>query len=128
MSASIPPRPPGLSRSLGSDDPRHRRQGEQPSFSKFFQLDKNGQIVPRVSPPLYLEAGQIALNLEELIKKISFEEETDIAGALILEDGKIKVRPAEGVDNLPTVGATLADVVDKVNELLNSLRNNEFLG
>lgn len=124
----IPSKPQGLSRSLGAADPRTRRLGETTGYSKLFKLDGNGEITINIAPPLYVKNGQLVLNVEQLVGGIDFESETDIGTGLVLSDGKIKVLPGAGVDNLDPTGATLLDAIDKLNELLNSLRNANFIG
>lgn len=112
-----PSRPPGLSKTLGADDPRNRRSGEQPGFGPAFKRDANGQLTIAVELPLVIRAGKPAIDMAQLLKALP------LGTSLVISDGQLVVNASSSVDDLPTTGATLSDVVDKVNELLQSERD-----
>lgn len=116
MSAGIPQRPSGLSKTLGASDSRHHRQGEQPNFGPAFKRDANGQITLALELPLIIRNGKPAIDIAALLKALPLAE------SLVLDGDELGVNMAAAVDDLPTTGATLADVVDKVNEMLASER------
>lgn len=79
------------------------------------EVDRHGRTAVATEPDLATRNGRLGLDYGRVVKALP------IAKRLVVKNGALDIKPTKAVPSLDS-GATLADTVGKVNELLTAMR------